>query len=132
MANAKRIAKQVFHGFGKGLYLCGKGIWLVSKTFGHAIQRDYERYQQNQRRKEADRQYYGQIARASHADEVGRQQAIYEFRAKDRARRENERWQQQSQRNFDNELNDLRKLNRKAMFDNPFEESESRKRKKKA
>lgn len=132
MADSKRIAKQVLHGIGKGFILCGKGILFVSKAIGRTIQKDYERSQQNQRKKEAEREYYRQIAKASYADEVGRQQAIAKFKAIDRRRRENEQWRQQTQKDFDNELNNLIKVNRKATFDNPFEEPNSRKRKKKS
>jgi hypothetical protein len=101
MTDSKKIAVKILRGFGKGLYLFGKGIWIFTKACGRAIDRATKNYARNQRRKEAERHYYNQIARESHAAECGRQQAIYEFRARDRARRENERQWQQSQRNME-------------------------------
>jgi hypothetical protein len=91
VADGKRIVVKILRCIGKGFCLFGRGIWGFCKLLGRAIKRDYKNYQKRQRIRETEQAYYRQIAREAHAEEVGRQQAIYEYRERDRARRESER-----------------------------------------
>lgn len=121
MTSAKKIGKQILYGIGKGLYLFGKGLYIFSKAIAHLIGVAYRNYQENERRKEADRQYYREIAREGYASEMGRQHAIGDYREQQRGIREHNRRLQNAPREVDRliygEDSPKRRKKRRQFFD---------------
>ena len=112
MADAKRIAIRILRGI-------GKGIWIFCKALGRGIKREYREYQAREKIRKSEQRYYHDISREAYSEERGRQKAIYEARATDRARREEEKYWKSLPDRFE-----------KAVYNNPFEdEFKSKKRK---
>lgn len=109
-ANGKNIAKSVLKGIGKVFCYFGKGLWIFAKEMGRGIQRAYHNYQVQKQIENERRQNYAEIEREGYYEERGRARAQYEFRERDRIRRQNERDERQYWKNV-NKMYAVPKMN---------------------
>jgi hypothetical protein len=127
MADAKRIAKQVLRGFGKGLWYVGKGLWWFIKVVARDIQRSYRQYQERERLRAIRQAELDRITEENIAAGKGWAIGTAQVREQERIRRQNERDQREYWKNL-NRMYEVPQVNENAFFG----DSPNRKKKKRS
>ena len=120
MADAKRIAKQILRGIGKGFYYFGKGIYIFAKFTAKQIGISYRNYQKQKRIEEQQSRYDRQTERENYYAGRGYARGMADVREIDRAKRQNERNSRKYLQNMGNQMFDVPKVNDDYFNQDPF------------